>query len=263
MKLHVTITDLTRMQNDKVCVAGYLPDLTCIRPVLRGDNLREWWLYVAGTVIVQPFAIVEFEAQHPIGQPPHTEDRLIDPLYRIRKSMLGVEQRESLLHRLDNGAVEAIFGAPIHHDQGWYLMVGEGTRSLGTIYAGHIDAVSYTRDASSPGDYRLTFTDAHHQEYRLAVTDLTFRYCLDHLHTRKAISPQEISTTVTRVLQQRRVFLRIGLTRGWSKHPDRHYLQVTGIYSFPDYLQGRCFADFVSPDAGDTRSVPPPDPLPF
>jgi len=34
----------------------------------------------------------------------------------------------------------------------------------------------------------------------------------------------------------------IGLTRpyeGWC------WLQVNGVYIFPDYLEGRCFADFV------------------
>jgi len=38
------------------------------------------------------------------------------------------------------------------------------------------------------------------------------------------------------------VYLRLGLGRrfrGW------HYLQVNGIYTFPDYLQGRCYADFA------------------
>jgi len=41
------------------------------------------------------------------------------------------------------------------------------------------------------------------------------------------------------------VFLRIGLARGWDMYPDRCFLQITGIYSFPDYLDGRTFADFA------------------
>lgn len=263
MKIHVTITDLTRMRDDKVCVAGYLPDLTCVRPVLGRDNLREWWLYVDETVVVQPFAVVEFEAQRSAGQPPHTEDREIDPHYRVRRGLLDTEQRANLLARLDDGSVEAIFGAPIHHDQGWYIDAGAGSRSLGTISASHIDAISYTCRHGSTWECHLTFTDSQNQQYHLAVTDLAFRYCLDDLRTRKGMPPQEIVYVVTRVLQQRRVFLRIGLTRGWDRHPDRHYLQITGIYSFPDYLKGRCFADFLAPDARDPGSAPPPDPLPF
>ena len=41
------------------------------------------------------------------------------------------------------------------------------------------------------------------------------------------------------------VFLRLGLTRPWEEHPDRCQLQVNGVYTFPDYLDGRCFADFI------------------
>lgn len=28
------------------------------------------------------------------------------------------------------------------------------------------------------------------------------------------------------------IYLRIGLARGWVKHPDRCYLQITGVYGF-------------------------------
>jgi hypothetical protein len=55
----------------------------------------------------------------------------------------------------------------------------------------------------------------------------------------------EAAKRLTAALQSAQVFLRIGLARGWEKFPDRCYLQVTGVYSFPDYLGGRCFADFA------------------
>ena len=38
---------------------------------------------------------------------------------------------------------------------------------------------------------------------------------------------------------------RIGLSRGWAKFPDRCFLQVNGVYTFPDYLQGKTFAEFA------------------
>jgi hypothetical protein len=64
--------------------------------------------------------------------------------------------------------------------------------------------------------------------------------------------PARVAEVVTQVLSQRSaVFLRIGLSRGWDRHPDRCYLQVTGVYSFPDYLQGRCFADLAPPTIPD------------
>jgi hypothetical protein len=56
-----------------------------------------------------------------------------------------------------------------------------------------------------------------------------------------------VSDWLTRYLSssERAVYLRIGLARGWEKYPDRCYLQVTGIYSFPDYLGGKTLCDFV------------------
>jgi hypothetical protein len=53
------------------------------------------------------------------------------------------------------------------------------------------------------------------------------------------------------------VYLRIGLARHW--HPDheqpknRCYLQITGVYTFPDYLGGRCFADFPPQTAANNE----------
>ena len=53
-----------------------------------------------------------------------------------------------------------------------------------------------------------------------------------------------MAADLTRLFNERTTFLRIGLARHWGKFPDRCYLQITGIYSFPDYLDGRTFADF-------------------
>jgi len=77
------------------------------------------------------------------------------------------------------------------------------------------------------------------------VTDLAFRTYLDYLRDRHAVPPMSVAHRLTTILRKNPVFLRIGLARGWERHPDRCYLQITGVYSFPDYLSGRCFADFA------------------
>lgn len=59
-----------------------------------------------------------------------------------------------------------------------------------------------------------------------------------------------MSRDLAKVLGASDVYLRIGLARGWDKLPDRCYLQITGIYTFPDYLGGREFVDFA-PSAAD------------
>lgn len=43
-----------------------------------------------------------------------------------------------------------------------------------------------------------------------------------------------------------RIYIRLGLTRPWGD-PEVCWTQVTGIYTFPDYLEGKTFADFIEP----------------
>ena len=58
------------------------------------------------------------------------------------------------------------------------------------------------------------------------------------------MEPTEIADQMTQLLQSRKVYLRVGLSRGWKKFPDRCYLQINAIYTSPDYLEGKTFFDF-------------------
>lgn len=247
MKARLTITDVTRMQGDRVCVAGYLPDDTCVRPVVR-SGLVEPWLKARGEVIIRPFAVVEFEFHEKRADPPHTEDRLIDPIYRQRRAMLAPVAQQALLHRIKFASVDQIFHAPIYREPGWYIMAGEGERSLGTIVPAQIGAVAYDERAPGKWEYHLGFVDSCGAEYRLSVTDLAFRRYLDYRRCEENVKPAEAAERLTAALQDALVFLRIGLARGWVKYPERCYLQITGVYSYPDYLDGRCFDDFTPSD---------------
>ncbi len=235
-------TDLTRMQRGNVCVGGYLRDYTAVRPVIPFKGLHETWLTI-GHAVIRPFAVVELDFLHAKPEPPHTEDQAIHPTYRIYQQLLPPERQARLLARIDDGAVREIFGAAVYHEQGWYVRAGEGTRSLGTIQPAHIEDVHYHERTVNKWDYRIIFTDGADERYNLAVTDLAFRYYLDHCRTVGGESPGAITRTLTETLREAHLFLRIGLTRG-GYDPDRCHLQITGVYTFPDYLNGRCFADF-------------------
>jgi hypothetical protein len=160
-------------------------------------------------------------------------------------TLLSPDARLKLLERLDNGYVKDIFGARIIHGKGWYLKVGQGIRSLGTVEVADIERVYYGPKPNGRSmDYRITFNDGR-SSYRLAVTDLSFRCHADWLSS-QGWSNETISAYLLAMLSTaNRVFLRIGLARGWGEHPDRCYLQINGVYSFPDYLGGKCFGDFV------------------
>ena len=260
MKVPVAITDLTRMQGRRVCIAGYRPGDTCIRPVFRHGGLMEDWLYDGGELVVRPFAVVELDVLEPRPEPPHTEDWIVDPDYRVRCGLLSPERRRALLARISDPDVESIFGAPLERGPGWYILAGDGQRSLGTIMPRRVERVFFYRRETGEWSYHLEFVDRTGQHYKLGVTDLAFRCFLEHLHVCQGKAPPRAAQRVTTALQQAQVFLRIGLARHWEKYPDRCYLQITGVYSFPDYLDGRCFADF------DLTATTPPattDDLPF
>ncbi len=132
---------------------------------------------------------------------------------------------------------------------GAYILAGEGTRSLGTIHVAQMDEVQFNPLENGRRNYRLVFVDGENQRHRLPVTDLAFRTHLDYLRDQCGMPYAAIAQSLTRTFQQIPVMLRIGLTRGWERFPDRCYLQITGVYSSPDYLSGRCFADFAPPSA--------------
>ena len=255
MRAVLTISDVTRMQGARVCVAGYLPDDTCVRPLLRVGGLTETWLFVGRQVAVQPFARVELDLLEHRPEPPHTEDWIIAPTYRRRLGLLDMNERAAFLERIGDGALAEIFGTPIHQDEGTYVLAGAGRRSLGTIAVERVADVTYSPRPMGKWDYRLAFTDLAGQRYRLAVTDLAFRYLLDRWRLHDGLEPSAAARRLTSGLRAAQVFLRVGLARGWERHPDRCYVQITGVYSFPDYLEGRCFAD-LDPMAYSADDVP-------
>jgi hypothetical protein len=244
------------MAGDRVCVAGYtrkagLPDF-CVRPLFRYGHLTESWLYPR-TGIIRPLAVVELDLlKHNPGKP-HGEDWLVEPRLRIVQELLTPDERAAFLATIEDAAVREIFGTELCFERGWFVRSGEGERSLGTVLVASLDEVVY-RQRSDLGkwEYRIGFHDASGEPYRLAVTDLAFRLHLDALRDKGAPPPRAAHIVGDALRSAARVYLRIGLARGWGDYPERCYLQVTGVYSFPDYLEGKCFADYMpAPDTWD------------
>ena len=248
MKRQIAITDLTRMRVPNVCIAGYTKDGACLRPIVPFRGIPEWFLRKDDRLIIRPFAVVEFDFVCPVLEAPHTEDWEIDRFHRrLITAQLPEEKKLRLLEKTASDSVAEIFGAKIHSDFGFYVQAGEGERSLGTICPAEITSLVYELKYNGKWDYRIVFKDQGAQTYRLAITDLTYRHYLDYGRIRLNYPLDELVSRLTRAFNQRTTFLRIGLARLWEKFPDRCYLQVTGIYTFPDYLSGRTFTDFAVP----------------
>ena len=245
MKKEIAITDLTRMQQGRVCIAGYDRERACIRPVIPFQGISQESLLQHNKAFIFPNAVVEFDFLRPDPQPPHTEDRVYDPASPRFIKILTEKQRRNVIQISLFNSVADIFEQPVLCDIGFSVMDGIGPRSLGTIRPVAIHEVLYEAD-DGKWDYRLRFDDADGKHYRLKITDLTWHtYCnskRDEKH-----QPHDIARELTDLLQRSEVYLRVGLSRGWSKFPDRCFLQVNGIHTFPDYLQGRTFTDLMPP----------------
>ncbi len=218
-------------------------------PYGQGDALTEEFLWKDEQLIVQPFAEVRLAFGAPVSDPPHTEDWEIDP--RVSPQLLRVlplkERKDFLTAHLDP-SVNSIFGAQVQDER--YICKGDGDRSLGTVLAKEVLQVTYGQKRyegeKAKWEHRISFEDEAGARFDLAITDLTFRTGCEQLREAKGWSPRAIADWFTEFLAspKRTVYLRIGLARGWEKYPDRCYLQVTGVYSFPDYLGGKTLADF-------------------
>jgi len=244
------------MKPPRVCLGGYFEDnLEPVRPVIPYEGITEDFLYQDRHLIIKPFAIIEFKFIRHIPDPPHTEDWEIDPSYkRLVGDISTMKERMTFLDKTVAKSVKDIFGTIIHReDGGSYVKHGEGQRSLGTIMPHQISYISYREiDQQGKWDYRTTFVDKTGGEYRLAVTDLAFRkYCNDR--GRKGENPDKIALDLKGSFNRGKLYLRIGLARGWKKFPDRCYLQILALHSFPDYLRGKNFSDFVL-DSGDNEA---------
>jgi len=253
MSTTMTVLDVTRMSGDRVCIAGYLPDGTSIRPILPRRPFTEEWLYGDGPMLCRPFAQLEIDLLDKIhgSGPPHTEDHHIGDGYRFL-GMLPEKDRRALLAATAAPSLSELFGAPLRSDgaspKRW-IVPGEGHRSLGTILAGRIERFWFGDKQNQPGKryYDLSFTDETGASYRVGITDLALRALLD-AETADGTWPSKVSNGLCDYLNRAEVWLRIGLARPW--YPDgqsdaRCYLQVNGLHSFPDYLGGRCYGDFV------------------
>jgi hypothetical protein len=234
----MVVLDVTRMEGDRVCVGGYLEDGTAMWPVAGRAGPNQQWLAPTRDGRVAPFAVLELKVDRaPHGlRAPHTEDRTV-PMHGHRVlGMLPAAERIAWLEATASPAVRAIFGADVHADEerpwGRYVHAGDGARSLGTIRAREILAVQYQfYPERGRWDYRLRFRDAKQEEFQLAVVDLAFRGRLDEL-TAAGLSAREAAARTLAALRRQKVYLRIGLARGWERHPDRCYLQITGVYGF-------------------------------
>ncbi len=243
----ITITDLTQMPTgDRACVAGIDQNNVCVRLFWDDKGFPKDFLFQDGKVIIRPRANITVNL-HPVPiNPPHIEDMGFDPKSIVLEGLVSESKWEQLLKRSSFNTIFQIYDGLLQANR--WVRSGANTRSLGTLANVKVKGVYHERRGFG-FRYHLEFSDGK-TEHDLPISDLAFRQ-LCYLKTRvQGISVETVLTDIIKDIKNAsRIYLRIGLARPWSSsqtEEQRCWTQVTGIYTFPDYLNGKCFADFES-----------------
>ena len=242
MRELLAITDVTHMWEDVVCIAGVTQDSRCIRPVADG-GVRIWTLYKSRKPIIYPGSKVWMDFSEAEINPPHIEDRTFDPMSVEHKDGFSQRHWETLLRKISYGSVQDVFDGNLKERR---VQPGTDTRSLGTIKNVDVKDITAIRRYDRT-TLRMDFEDESgdlHQ--RFPVNDLAFRGLFSELTDRHIRGKQAAETLLDRIRDADRVYLRVGLARPTEigDYEKACWVQVTGVYTFPDYLEGRTWADF-------------------
>jgi hypothetical protein len=244
MKKTLIITDLTQMPNgNEVCVVGIDEAGICIRPVCQGGFLKKYLFNPGGNVLIRPRAKVEFDLYPIACQSPHIEDMIFNPASIKGKGLCNDKEWESALQLNSYVSVSEIYGGFLQENS--WVKPGAKTRSIATLSVVTIVNIELTPRQIKP---RLIFKDGLGCKFDCPTSDLTlWNRCLA-LARKQGRNPIEVKTELVALLQNvERLYLRLGLARPWERikgEGERCWLQVTGAYTFPDYMNDKSFADF-------------------
>jgi hypothetical protein len=242
----IVITDLTQMPNpDGVCVVGVDQRNQCIRPVLTNGVLKRH-LYIGDKLVIRPGAKIKFDFYRVPIEPPHIEDLGFEPGSIVYEGLCTEDEWEKMLRDSSFSKVDDIYDGLLQGHR--WVEPGANTRSIGTLLQVRGTAAKLTQ-WSGKLRYRLSFVDNTGFAYdNIPVSDLAFREFSYTEVKKRNRSPTTVSEQITSLLTSaERLYLRLGLARPWTKPNTGKlgcWMQVTGIYSFPDYLEGKSFADF-------------------
>lgn len=244
VKKRLVITDLTYMWDNEICIGGVDRDGNCIRPITR-EGVRRSHVFSDAELIAYPRALVEFDL-HPVSvaMPPHIEDWYFDPSATRHVVDCTDAQWEDILRRGCFDSVDEIFDGHLEGDR--RVPADADTRSLGTL-CNPTAADVWVDDRYGRQQFRLDFEDASSKIYSgYPVNDLAFRTLLQDRIDALGDNRKAADVVLAALQDANRLYLRVGLARPrqMGNYPTACWTQITGVYTFPDYLNGRTFADF-------------------
>ena len=228
--MRIIITDLTRFKKeDTVCIAGINPKKNeCIRPrpyIAKKDCQKR---------NILPGAIIEGKFTSYPYTSPHTED--INRSLLIFRGQCSSEEFKDLLRKTSVGSVEEGFGIQFADGQKYIPHDNPPDLSIITLTL-YPDQLYMIKDKYNK--LRVNFTQ-HSKEFSfLSVTDL--RFCN---YAERNLTDDDLYELNNFIHTQQELYLRLGLSRLYKSKDGKNgfWLQVNGIYTFPEYFKRiRCY----------------------
>jgi len=246
MQKILVITDLTQMPSpNEVCVVGIDEQNKSTRLVIPGGVLKKH-LYIGSKLVIRPRAKIEFRFHQIPTEPPHIEDVGFDADSIVYRGLCTDVEWEKVLLGSSFSAVDDIYNGFLQKHR--WVEPGANTRSIGTLSQVYIASVQLTME-SGKLKYRLSFKDKTGFLYdSIPISDLAFREFSFTEVVKRRRDAATVAQEITGFLKAAdRLYLRLGLARPWinpNTGKQGCWMQVTGIYTFPDYMSGKSFADF-------------------
>jgi len=221
--VEVMITDVTRMSEDKICIAADTDGKT-VR--LHEPQPREGWLNSVGGLRPGDIVSLEWRPARRYRRP-HSEDGSWAPATFARVRRLGLSEASDKVALSAFGSVEQAFGKPLFVTEKGNpaFRPGLGSRSLATVLAKNISVYPHGERV------RTDFSDAKRTWSMVPVEDLAIR---QHQQACRECSVR-FREFLAKQFEADTALLRIGLSRPYQggTNPLGCYLQVNHIFPVP------------------------------
>ncbi|MBN1233248.1 MAG: hypothetical protein JXA60_07845 [Candidatus Coatesbacteria bacterium] len=248
-KLQIIVLDISKLANNTFRFSGFQPIRGKFIQPSKNDKPWEFTEFQHNAqYILKPFSIVYVVGYFPKYKEPFIENFMVESsrnFYHIGN--LKRNQCSDFLEMISRRDIQNIYGEKVIQNK--YYLEGTVRRSLGMLRVKQVNSFIYCRNQKKQKDeYRLSFMDNTNEEYNsIQIIDLNLRTYCNYLHYKCRESYEKISGNLLDFLQKKKIYLQLCLSNPVVNTENEHgrmFLQVSGIYTFPNYLKGKTFIDF-------------------
>lgn len=216
-----------------VCISGIdLQTGKFVRPIIHypeRPGIKKEFLFDNQQLIIKPLVKIELDFLN--AEPKsafHTEDWEINPYCKPKLVSIptDIEKKEILDKHLDQSADNALY---------------EQDRSLIVVKPKQVPLIDLSLKEDRLRTH-ITFRDLSGGLQRhLPVTDANWLAIARWLWMKHRGNKKRTESNLRWFLEKTDIYLRIGMTRQFQ---GKKWKQISGIFSFPDWLQGHSFVDY-------------------